>query len=93
MAARLSAQPDVDYAQARIWAGPSTSRTIRSYSRQWNFPAIDMERAWDINTGGSSAITVAVLDTGVAYRSGVLRQNAIAWTARTARPGSRHSAR
>ena len=28
-----------------------------------------MERAWDINPGGSSAIIVAVLDTGVAFRS------------------------
>ena len=79
VAARLSAQPDVDYAQARYLVRPLYVPNDPLYSRQWNFPAIDMERAWDINTGGSSAITVAVLDTGVAYRSGVLRQNAIAW--------------
>jgi serine protease len=80
VAARLSSQPDVDYAQARYLVRPLYVPNDPFYSRQWNFPAIDMERAWDINTGGSSAITVAVLDTGVAYRSGVLRQNAIAWT-------------
>ena len=49
------------------WPGRVTSRTTRSIPRQWNFPAIDMERAWDINTGGSSAITRGVLDTGVAF--------------------------
>jgi len=80
VAARLSAQPDVDYAQARYLVRPLYVPNDPLYSRQWNFPAIDMERAWDINTGGSSAITVAVLDTGVAYRNAVLRQNAIAWT-------------
>jgi serine protease len=79
-AARLSAQPDVDYAQARYLVRPLYVPNDPFYSRQWNFPAIDMERAWDINAGGSSAITVAVLDSGVAFRSGVLRQNAIAWT-------------
>ena len=79
VATRLSAQPDVDYAQARYLVQPLYVPNDPLYSRQWNFPAIDMERAWDINTGGSSAITVAVLDTGVAYRSGVLRQNALPW--------------
>jgi serine protease len=79
-AARLSAQPDVDYAQARYLVRPLYVPNDPFYPRQWNFPAIDMERAWDINTGGSPAITVAVLDTGVAYRSGLLRHTAIAWT-------------
>src|SRR5688500_19325183 len=37
------------------------------YSLQWNFPAIDMERAWDINPGASASVTVAVLDSGLAY--------------------------
>ncbi|HEY6509967.1 MAG TPA: hypothetical protein VIY56_18220, partial [Vicinamibacterales bacterium] len=69
MAARLSAQPDVDYAQARYRVRPMYVPNDPLYSLQWNFPALDMERAWDINTGGSAAITVAVLDSGVAYRS------------------------
>jgi serine protease len=49
------------------------------YSRQWNFPQIDLERGWDINRGGSTSVTVAVLDTGVAFRSATLRYNGIAW--------------
>ena len=32
---------------------------------QWNFQLIDMPRAWDINSGGSSSLIVATIDTGV----------------------------
>jgi serine protease len=49
------------------------------YSLQWNYPQIGMDRAWDINRGASSNVIVAILDTGVAFRSAVLRYNAIAW--------------
>ena len=52
--ARLSAQPDVEYAQARYLVRPLFVPNDPLYSRQWNFPPIDMERAWDINRGGSS---------------------------------------
>ena len=54
------------------------------YSQQWNFPAIDMERAWDMNPGATSSIVVAVLDSGVAYRNAVLRRNVPAWRGPTA---------
>lgn len=33
--------------------------------RQWNFSALDMPRAWDIEPGGKTTIIVAVVDTGV----------------------------
>jgi serine protease len=79
VAARLSDQPDVEYAQARYRVRPMFVPNDPFYSRQWNFPQLDMERAWDINPGGSSAITVAVLDSGIAYRSGIVRLNARAW--------------
>ena len=78
-AARLSAQPDVEYAQARYRARPLFVPNDPLYSRQWNFPQIDMERAWDINRGGSTSVTVAVVDTGVAFRSGTVRYTGIAW--------------
>jgi serine protease len=32
---------------------------------QWNFPLVGIPGAWGINQGGSSSITVAVIDTGV----------------------------
>ncbi|MBI2187542.1 MAG: S8 family serine peptidase [Acidobacteria bacterium] len=69
----LEAQPDVEYAQARYRVYPRFVPDDPLYARQWNYPALDMERAWDINPGATPAITVAVLDTGVAYRSGIMR--------------------
>ena len=77
-ARELSARPDVEYAQARYRVHPTLVPNDPLYSRQWNFPAIDMERAWDINPGATSNIIVAVLDSGVAYRSGLMRYNGIA---------------
>ena len=73
IAARLSSQPDVEYAQARYRFKPLFVPNDPLYARQWNYTAIDMERAWDINRGASPSITVAVIDTGVAYRSAVVR--------------------
>ena len=72
-ARRVDLQPDVEYAQARYRVYPRFRPNDPQYSRQWNFPAIDMERAWDINPGATPAITVAVLDTGVAYRPAIVR--------------------
>jgi len=37
-------------------------------SNQWNLPMIDLERAWDIQPAAGSSITVAVVDTGLAYQ-------------------------
>ena len=54
---------------------PCTARTIRCTPNQWNFPAIDMERAWDIQPGASSNVIVAVLDTGVAFKNATIRYN------------------
>lgn len=34
-------------------------------ARQWNFSAIDMTRAWDIEPGGKNTVIVAVIDTGI----------------------------
>ena len=52
--AQLDAQPDVEYAQARYRVRPMFTPNDPLYSRQWNYPAIDMERAWDINPGATS---------------------------------------
>lgn len=67
VAQRLSAQPDVQYAQARYRVRPLFRPNDPLYGLQWNYPAIDMERAWDINPGASSSVVVAVLDSGLAY--------------------------
>src|SRR5687768_1940331 len=67
VASRLSAQPDVAYAQARYRARPLYRPNDPLYGLQWNFTSLDMERAWDINPGSSPSVTVAVLDSGMAY--------------------------
>jgi len=79
VAGMMAARPDVEYAQPRYRNYPMFTPNDPLYRNQWNFPAIDMERAWDINPGASANITVAVLDTGLAYRSALIHFNARAF--------------
>jgi serine protease len=79
VARRLSTQPDVEFAQARYRVRPMFVPTDPLYSLQWNYPQLDMERAWDINPGASSDVIVAIVDTGVAFRSALIRYTGIAW--------------
>jgi len=74
-AAALRARPDVEYAQPRYRNYAMSKPNDPLYANQWNFPAIDMERAWDIQPGATSNIIVAVLDSGVAFHSGTFRYN------------------
>lgn len=73
VAAELSERPEVEYAQARYFNHAMFRPNDELYPLQWNLPALDMERAWDINPGASSSVTVAVLDGGVAYRDALVR--------------------
>lgn len=73
VATALSARPDVDWAQPRYRVAERFVPNDPLYPRQWNFQALDMERAWDINRGASSQIIVAVLDSGLAYRDATVR--------------------
>jgi serine protease len=41
-------------------------------TRQWNLPYMNLEPAWDIQPSAGSDITVAVIDSGVAYRSATI---------------------
>ena len=75
VAAQLRGRPDVEYAQPRYRNYPMLRPNDPFYDRQWNFPAIDMERAWEIQPQAGSEITVAVLDTGVAFRNATMRYN------------------
>jgi serine protease len=74
-AALMRARPDVEYAQPRYLNHAMARPNDTFYANQWNFPAIDMERAWDIQPGASSTIVVAVLDSGMAFRNATLRYN------------------
>jgi serine protease len=65
MADVLARQPEVEWAEPNYLAHLHAMPNDSSYSRQWNFGAINMSAAWDISRGGSSSVTVAVLDTGI----------------------------
>ena len=69
----MRTRPDVEFAQPRYRNYAMARPNDPLYANQWNFPAIDMERAWDIQPGATSDIIVAVLDSGMAYRSITVR--------------------
>ncbi len=61
----LSAQPEVEYAEPNYLRRFMITPRDPSFSRQWNFTAIDLPKAWDINPGANANTVVAVVDTGV----------------------------
>jgi serine protease len=66
LAQQLREQPEVEYAEPNYLYRTTLTPNDTGYApRQWNFSALDMPRAWDINPGASSSIIAAVLDTGV----------------------------
>jgi serine protease len=73
VSATLRAREDVEYAQPRYLNHPMARPNDPLFDRQWNFTAIDMERAWDIQPAAGDQITVAVLDSGVAFRNASIR--------------------
>jgi serine protease len=72
-AATFAAQPDVEFAEPDHVRHVTFTPNDPDYGKQWNFPAIGMERAWDINPGATSNFIVAVLDTGVAFHTDVFQ--------------------
>jgi serine protease len=69
----LRQRPEVQYAQAayRVHALFVPNDPLYA-TQQWNLPMINMERAWDIQPQAGSSITVAVIDTGMAYDNAIL---------------------
>jgi len=64
-ASRIRQQPEVDWAQPNYLRRMRATPNDPEFSSQWNLTTLDMPRAWDINPGASSSITIAVIDTGV----------------------------
>ena len=63
--AYFSKRKDVRFAEPNYLLLPNAVPNDSLYPRyQWNMPAINMERAWDISKG-SAAVTIAVIDTGL----------------------------
>lgn len=63
----LSARPDVVFAQAAYRVYPRSVPNDPLFPRQWNLSQLHMEQAWDLQRGFTRPVTVAVIDTGVAY--------------------------
>jgi serine protease len=80
VARRLSGRRGIRYAQARYRMYPDSKPNDPLYPQQWNFPLIDLERAWDINPGGAQSIVVAIIDTGVAHRDITVNYTTRSWT-------------
>jgi len=72
-AAVLRARADVEYAQPRYVNHAMVRPNDPLYANQWSLSLLDMERTWDIQPGATSTIVVAVLDSGMAFRSGTVR--------------------
>jgi serine protease len=82
VAAELSRQPDVEYAQADYLVRPYFHPNDPLYQSlpQWNLIDLGMEAAWDINQGGTATVVVAVLDSGVAFQNAIFDFTAGAFT-------------
>jgi serine protease len=66
LAAQLGAQPEVEYAEPNyLYHLTRTPNDPSFVTRQWNFTAIDLPRAWDINDGATANTIVAVVDSGI----------------------------
>lgn len=66
LAEQLARQTEVLYAEPNyIYKKVTTPNDPGFSTSQWNFKAIDLPRAWDINPGASNRVTVAVIDYGV----------------------------
>jgi serine protease len=93
VASVLAQRGDVEYAQPahRFHSENFVPNDPLYKTQQWNLPLIDMERAWEIScaraatpalcdTGAGSSITVAVIDSGVAFSNAIVTANLPAFT-------------
>jgi serine protease len=67
MVAIYSRNPNVEYAEPNFIAQAFSAPNDPLYGYQWHMRQINMEKAWDIETGANAV--VAVIDTGVAYEN------------------------
>src|SRR5471032_2647382 len=69
-------RPEVLYAQAAYRVHALFKPNDPDYATlQWNLPLTNMEAAWDIQPQAGSTVTVAVIDTGLAYQNATITAN------------------
>ncbi|KAL4543308.1 hypothetical protein Ndes2437B_g01151 [Nannochloris sp. 'desiccata'] len=76
VAARISKEPGVAFAEPDYDIVSLLTANDPSLSAQWGIPKVSAPAAWDITTG-SSAVKVCVIDTGVAQNHPDLIGNAV----------------
>ena len=82
----LRQRPEVEYAQVSHRFHALLIPNDPLYQpQQWNLPLINMEKAWDIQPQAGSAITVAVIDTGIAYQNATITATLSAFRDRAGR--------
>ncbi|MCX7782257.1 MAG: S8 family peptidase, partial [Meiothermus sp.] len=72
--AALRSRPDVASADLNWLEQALATPNDTNYNLQWHYPAINLPQAWD-RTTGSNSVVVAILDTGVLFRSGNAAQS------------------
>lgn len=61
----LKGRSDVLYAQLNYIRRAFKTPNDALYPYQWHYPAMNLPQAWDLETGNSNPVTVAVIDTGI----------------------------
>src|SRR5262245_53571093 len=81
VAVALNTRSEVVYAQPAYHVHADFVPNDPQYATlQWNLPLVDLEKAWDIQPQAGSTVTVAVIDSGVAFRTGTITANIPAFT-------------
>lgn len=62
---QLQVRSDVEWAQPNFIQYPSTMPNDPQYAQQWHYQSINLPKAWNVETGATNPVTVAVVDSGV----------------------------
>ena len=78
----MNARPDVEYAQPNYLRQPLFVPDDPLFNLQWNMMQIDMGRAWDVSPAAGESVTVAVIDSGLAFQDTTIEFQVDAFTLR-----------
>ena len=65
LVAQLKSRPDVAWAEPNQILRATATPNDAFFNKQWHLNAINLPQAWDLETGSSNPVTVAVVDTGL----------------------------
>jgi serine protease len=62
---QLKTRPDVAWAEPNRILRATLTPNDPGYDNQWHYTAINLPQAWDLETGSTNPVTVAVVDSGL----------------------------